>query len=83
MDNPVTHEDIRQAVKEGVEDAFTALGIDHASPLETQADFIYLRKLRKGRDALTSRVSLGIVGAVITAVTTLIVVGFNSMFGQN
>lgn len=78
----VDKEELREAVKEGVQDAFIAMGIDHEAPREMQADFQYLRKLRVGRDALTSKVFMGIVGATLTAFVALVTIGFNTLFGS-
>lgn len=82
----MTKDEIRETVKKGVEeglkDALTSLGIDHERPLEMQADFQYLRKLRSGRDALTSKTALFIFGAILTAAGTMLAIGFQTLFGR-
>ncbi len=46
-------EDIREAVREGIDDALTKYGIDTDNPNSMQSDMVYLRKSRMGSEELT------------------------------
>lgn len=81
MSDPITKKDVEVAVEEGVKKALIALGIDHENVIDTQEDMAYLRRLRKGSQALTSKVAFGVVGAMVTAMMGIIVAGFFSVFG--
>lgn len=81
-DDVISKEDVRQAVKDGVEDALTTLGFDHANPLEVQADLLYLRSMRKGKEALAGKAAIGIFGAIGVALTSLLVLGFREFIGS-
>lgn len=80
MSDPLTKEDVREAVRQGVEDALLDLGIDHKDPLQMQQDFAYLRRLRRGSDMFKNKVIFGTLAAIGTLIVTLIVMGFQSIF---
>ena len=44
---------IREAVREGIDDALTKYGIDIDNPNSMQSDMVYLRKSRTGSEELT------------------------------
>ena len=53
MSDPVTKEELTEAVAAGIHQAFIRLGINHADPIEVQADMAFLRKLRMGSGKMT------------------------------
>ena len=76
-------EEVAQAVEEGTLRVLKTLGIDHDNALSTQQDMAYLRRLRAGSHALSSKITWGIVSAIGTAIITLIVIGINTLRGTN
>ncbi len=49
-------EDIRKIVREAVYETLGGLGVDSTSQHEVQADFIYVRKMRKGSEAMSRNI---------------------------
>ena len=43
---------VREAVRDGIEEALTKYGVDTSDPTAMQADMVYLRKSRTGSDEL-------------------------------
>jgi len=43
---------VREAVRDGIEEALTKYGIDTSDPNAMQADMVYLRKSRTGSDEI-------------------------------
>ena len=58
---------IREAVKEGIEEALTKYGIDTSSPSSMQADLIHLRKSILGSDELTKWTKRSIITVAISS----------------
>ncbi len=48
----MTEEDLRRIIHQAVQETLNGLGIDTSEKREMQADFIYIRKIRKGAEAL-------------------------------
>ena len=66
---------IRDAVREGIEEALTKYGIDTASPNSMQADLIHLRKSRLGSDEVAKWVKRSIITVVISGMIATLVNG--------
>jgi len=61
---------IREAVRDGIEEALTKYGLDTNDPTAMQADMVYLRKSRTGSDELIkwvkrSAITAAVSGAVV------------------
>lgn len=78
----LSEQEVESAVEEGVKKALIALGINHENAIDTQEDMAYLRRLRKGSQALTSKVAFTVIGAIVTAIIGLIVAGFIAVLGN-
>ena len=61
---------IREAVREGIDDALTKYGLDTNDPTAMQADMVYLRKSRTGSDEI---IKWGKRSAITAAVTGMLV----------
>lgn len=49
-------DEIRRIVREAVYETLSGLGMDAARQHEVQADFLYVRKMRKGSEALSRNI---------------------------
>ena len=58
---------IRDAVREGIDDALTKYGVDTSSPNSMQADLIHLRKARLGSDELAKWTKRSIITVAISS----------------
>jgi hypothetical protein len=76
--DPITKDEVEDAVVDGVRRVLTTLGIDHENALEMQQDFAYLRRLRLGTGKVTGRVLWGGLSALGTALATAILLFFQS-----
>ncbi len=63
----MTRADVRDVVRETVEDIFLILGIDASTPLTVQQDMHFIRELRTASETVRSRGLLVLVGILITA----------------
>lgn len=61
----LTRGELRQIVRETVQETLTSLGIQHENPLEMQRDFQYLRDWRRTTHALRAKGLLTAVGLVV------------------
>jgi hypothetical protein len=57
---------IREAVRDGLEEALTKYGLDTSDPSAMQADMIYLRKSRTGSDEVIKWIKRSAITAAIT-----------------
>ena len=67
---------IREAVKEGIDDALTKYGIDTDNPTSMQNDMVYLRKSRTGSEELTKWARRS---AITVAISSIIATIFNAI----
>ena len=67
MVNDKLKETIREAVREGIDDALTKYGIDTSDPNSMQFDMVYLRKSREGSDELAKWVKRSIITVAISS----------------
>ncbi len=58
---------IREAVRDGIEEALTKYGVDTSNPNSMQADLIHLRKSRLGSDELAKWIKRSIITVAITS----------------
>lgn len=58
-------DEIRMIVKEAVHETLSGLGVSASEPLEVQADFIYIRKMRKGSEFMARRVKGSVIAVVV------------------
>ncbi|MGB4191947.1 MAG: hypothetical protein WBJ81_05315 [Rickettsiales bacterium] len=68
MVNDKLKEVIREAVREGIDDALTKYGIDTSSPNSMQSDMVYLRKSREGSEELAKWVKRSIITVAISSI---------------
>lgn len=57
--------DIKNIVREAVFETLSGLGISANDPQEMQADFIYVRKMRKGAEFMTNKIRASIITVII------------------
>ena len=58
----------KKIVREAVHETLNGLGITTHSPQEMQADFIYIRKMRKGAEMVTQKIKASIITVTIPTV---------------
>ncbi len=58
---------IREAVREGIDEALTKYGVDTSDPNSMQADLIHLRKSRLGSDELAKWTKRSILTVAISS----------------
>lgn len=82
--NPALSEkDLEHLVSRAIQRAFVAIGIATDDPINMQQDFSFLRSLRTSTQRIKWQGVTAIVGATITAIIGMIVVGFRSYFGHD
>ncbi|PIR39615.1 MAG: hypothetical protein COV35_03670 [Alphaproteobacteria bacterium CG11_big_fil_rev_8_21_14_0_20_39_49] len=64
--------EIKKIVREAVHETLNGLGISMHSPQEMQADFIYIRKMRKGAEMVTQKIKASLI--TVTIPTALYIV---------
>ena len=69
-------ETIREAVREGIDDALTKYGIDIDNPNSMQYDMLYLRKSRIGSEELTKWAKRS---AITVAISSLLATLWNAI----
>ena len=83
--HPQGDDNIDSIVEKAVRQTLLQIGIvttSDADMRETQRDFAYLRDLRIGSGAMKSKVVIAVVGIIITATSTLIWLGLNTIFNH-
>jgi len=58
-------DEIKDIVREAVYETLHGLGISANEPHEMQADFLYMRKMRKGSDLMADRIKASIITVTI------------------
>lgn len=61
----LSHEEVEQAVEQGVVNALIRLGLDASKPIDLQRDFQFLRDLRKSTESVKGKALVTIVGILI------------------
>lgn len=64
----MTDEDIRRIVREAVFETLSGLGVDVHGQHEVQADFLYIRKMRKGSEAMGRTIRTTSITAIIPTI---------------
>jgi hypothetical protein len=73
---------IREAVKDGIDDALQKYGLDVKDPTSMQADMLYLRKSRTGSDEIIKWTKRSCLTAAITGLLIAIWQGFKHLINQ-
>ena len=58
-------EDIKRIVHEAVQETLSGLGIAAKEPHEMQADFVYIRRMRKGAEYMSRKVKASVITVTI------------------
>lgn len=61
-------EEVRFLVKEAVKETLKGIGITVDNPHETQADFYYIRKLRKSHEFIGRRIFISIIAFFVPSI---------------
>jgi hypothetical protein len=72
MVNDKLKQTIREAVREGIEEALTKYGIDTSSPNSMQSDMVYLRKSREGSEELARWIKRSAITVAISSILAAI-----------
>lgn len=62
----LSHESVRLLIRETVAETLVGLGFETSNPTQTQADMLYLRKLRHGSDEARRIVSRAVLTLIAT-----------------
>ncbi len=65
-------DEIKRIVRETVHETLAGIGIFANNPQETQADFVYIRKIRTGSEMLSRTIKTGIISALVPSVIYLL-----------
>ena len=57
--------EIKQIVREAVHETLNGLGVNMSNPQEMQADFMYIRKMRKGSEMISRNIITSVVTVTI------------------
>jgi hypothetical protein len=71
----------RELVREVVQETLEALGADVARPHETQADFAFLRRQRRGSEELGRWGRRAVLGAAFSGLVWFLIEGFRAALG--
>lgn len=74
----LTREELKDVIKEAVDEAFTKMGVDTTNPIEMQADFKHLREWRLSMVAMRTKGMLGIMAIVLSGAAAALWVGFKA-----
>ena len=66
---------IREAVRDGIEEALTKYGVDTSDPNSMQADLIHLRKSRLGSDEVAKWIKRSVITVVISGMIATLING--------
>lgn len=69
---------VRAAVRDGVDDALTRLGVDSSNPIAMQRDFQAIRQWREASEAIRRRGIMALVGVLVTGVAGVLWLGVRS-----
>ena len=72
----MTREELRDVIRDTVDETLTRLGLETDDPREMQLDFAHLRSTRLTLEQAQKRGMLVLVGVFVTALITLIYLGF-------
>lgn len=72
-------DEVREIVRETVHETLTKLGAQVENPLESQADFRWLRSARRASDSMRSKGFLAALALIGTLIVTLLTAGVKSL----
>ena len=75
-------EQIRKIVEEAVRETLSVLGIAHKEPQEMQADFLYIRRMRRGSEMVSQRVMTSIITVMIPTTLYLLWEALRQVIGK-
>jgi len=75
----LTESQLKEVVIDGINEAFTRLGVDTTQPLEMQKDFQHLREWRLATSALQRKGLLALVTILVTGACAAAWLGLKSM----
>jgi hypothetical protein len=62
----------KRIVREAVHETLNGLGITMSNPQEMQADFIYIRRMRKGSENLSQKIKASLITVTIPSLLYLL-----------
>ena len=78
----MTRGDVKQVVREAVQETLLTLGVDADNPLLVQQDMHFIRELRSASETIRSRGLLILVGILVTALAGATWLGIRASLGQ-
>lgn len=78
----MTRSDVRQVVREAVQETLLTLGVDAKNPLTVQQDMHFIRELRTASEKVRSRGLLVLVGILVTATMGALWIGIKGSLGH-
>lgn len=73
--------EVKDVVREAVQETLLTLGVDAGSPLTVQQDMHFIRELRVASEQIKGRGMVVLVGLVVTALVAALWVGIRSALG--
>lgn len=73
---------IKRVVREAVYETLSGLGIEARQQLEVQADFLYIRKIRKGSEALSRNIRTSAITFLIPVLLYMLWESFRQVLGR-
>jgi hypothetical protein len=75
-------DDIRDLIKETVDETLIRLGVASDDPLDMQRDFQFLREFRTSTEKIKSKGILAAIGLIVAALLGVAWVGFTHLLGK-
>jgi hypothetical protein len=76
------NEDIKNIIREAVHETLSGLGIAANEPQEMQADFLYVRKMRKGAEFMSNKIRASIITVTIPTIIYMAWESLRQMLGK-
>lgn len=83
MENRMTRDELRDLIRDTVDETLTAMGVQRDSPMEMQRDFQWLRETRLASEAIKRKGILAIVGIALAGLAAAAWVGLKHYVGQS
>lgn len=74
----VTDKELKAIVADAIEETLTKLGMDTSEVHDTQRDLLFLRELRETHEKIKSKAIVTLIGFIVLATMTLLILGFKS-----
>jgi len=78
----LSREDLREIIKETVDETLVRLGVASDDPLDMQRDFQFLREFRLATEKVKTKGMFAAVGAIVVAILGVLWMGLMQMFGK-